>query len=156
MITLGRTALEFIPSEHPRRHSILINLADLLYKRFQKEDTAVDLDEIITLRQAASDLMPPDDTETLAVLLELDNCFYQRFGRKNALVDLEDIISLRRVVLEYTPPQNRCKPLLSLADSLYETYQALGSVNDIEEALSLNILHVTSKRRLEKGLRLRT
>ncbi|KAI6142591.1 hypothetical protein BKA82DRAFT_742944 [Pisolithus tinctorius] len=136
IITLGRTALEFIPSKHPRRHSILINLADLLYERFQKEDTAVDLDEIITLRQAASDLMPPDDTETLAVLLQLDNCLYQRFGRKNVLVDLEDIISLRRVVLEYTP-QNRCKPLLSLADALYEKYQALGSVNDIEEALSL-------------------
>ncbi|KAI6111674.1 hypothetical protein EDD16DRAFT_948267 [Pisolithus croceorrhizus] len=143
IITFGRTAMEFTPPEHPQYYSTLIDLADLLSERFIKEETKEDLDEVIMLRREASECISPDDPQRLALHLGLDKSLSQRFRSRGALVDLEEIISLRRVVLEFTPASDRCKPLLNLADSLYEKYQKLGSAGDIEEALRL--VHTASQ-----------
>ncbi|KAI6010118.1 hypothetical protein EDC04DRAFT_812137 [Pisolithus marmoratus] len=137
LITLARTALKFTPPEHPHHHSALINLADDLYERFEKEGSNVDLDEIIVLRRAAWKGMFPDNPERQTILLELDDCLYERFRRTGAMADLEEIISLRRVTLERTPPSNRCRQLLNLANSLVEKFEKLGLVTDVKEAIDL-------------------
>ncbi|KAI6042169.1 hypothetical protein EDC04DRAFT_1054291 [Pisolithus marmoratus] len=136
-ITLARTVLEFTPPEHPHHQSALINLGNLLWERFKKEDTKVDLDEVIRLRRTACECMLPDDPEKQTILLELDDCLYERFRREDAMADLEEIISLRRAALERTPPPNRCRQLLNLANSVHEKFRKQGLVNDIKEAISL-------------------
>ncbi|KAI6122094.1 hypothetical protein EV401DRAFT_1372754 [Pisolithus croceorrhizus] len=137
LITLARTALEFTPPEHAHRRSALIHLANVLYERFRKEDTNVDLDEVIKLRRVAWESMPPDDPERQTILLELDDCLYERFRRGGAITDLVEVISLRRAALERIPLSDRCRQLLKLADSLAERFERLGSVTDINEAIGL-------------------
>ncbi|KAI6143856.1 hypothetical protein EDD17DRAFT_198087 [Pisolithus thermaeus] len=137
MITYTLTKLEFTPPKSPRHHSALINLANLLSERFNEGGAEEDLNEAIKLRRDASECLSPDDPQRLIIHLELDKSLSLRFRSWGALADLEDIISLRRIVLESTPAPERWKPLLNLADSLYEKYQKLGSVDNIEEALRL-------------------
>ncbi|KAI6013834.1 hypothetical protein EDC04DRAFT_687464 [Pisolithus marmoratus] len=137
LITLARTALEFTPQGHPHYHSALINFANVLYERFKKEDTNLNLDEVIALRRTVWKRMFPDDPERQSILLELDNCLNERFRRGDAIADLEEIISLRRAALEHTSSSNRCRQLLNLANSLVEKYEKLGLVTDIKEAIDL-------------------
>ncbi|KAI6128088.1 hypothetical protein EDD16DRAFT_1892624 [Pisolithus croceorrhizus] len=145
IITFGRTAIEFTPPNHPRRYPALIILADILSERFNEEGTEEDLDEVITLRREVSEYMSPNDPQRLAIHLELDKSLSQRFRSRGALVDLKEIISLRRVVLESTPALDRCKPLLSLADSLYEKYRKL------DLRLSQELLARYLKAKIRKG-----
>lgn len=143
IITFGRTAMDFTPPEHPQRYSALINVADLLSERFNEKGLKEDLDEVITLRRDPSKDVSPDDPQGLAIRLELDKSLSQRFESRGALVVLEEIISLRRVVSKSTPAPDQYKPLLGLANSIYDKYRKLGSVDDLEEALRL--VHTTSQ-----------
>ncbi|KAI5990192.1 hypothetical protein EDD15DRAFT_1185981 [Pisolithus albus] len=137
VITLGRTAVEFAPSEHLLHHSTLIHLAGLILERFDKDGRKEDLDDLITLKRAASECMSPDEPQRQTLLLELDDHLSERFRRTDSMVDLEEIISLRRVALECIPPPNQCKALLNLANSLHEHFQRQGLENSIAEAVSL-------------------
>ncbi|KAI6025265.1 hypothetical protein PISMIDRAFT_330595 [Pisolithus microcarpus 441] len=137
MITLGQTAFEFAPPQHPQRLSVLISLAGLLSERFNQERREEDLDKLITLKRAASEYMSPDDPQRQTVLLELDDHLLERFKLTDSMVDLEEIISLRRAALERIPPPNRCRALLNLADALQEQFQKQGTEKSIAEALSL-------------------
>ncbi|KAI6104191.1 hypothetical protein EDD16DRAFT_1468351, partial [Pisolithus croceorrhizus] len=99
--------------------------------RFKKEDTDVDLDEVIALRRAARECIPPRRPgETI-------NSSYDRFRRRDAIADLGGIVSLRRATLERTPPSDQCRQLLNLANSLVRRFEKLGSVTDVREAVDL-------------------
>ncbi|KAI6025268.1 hypothetical protein PISMIDRAFT_16691 [Pisolithus microcarpus 441] len=137
MITLGKTALEFTPPEHPQRCSVLIGLAGLLSERFNKEGRKEDLDESITLKRAASEYMSRDEPQRQTILLELDDHLFERFKQTDSTVDLEEIISLRRVALERIPQPNRCRALLNLADALHGQFQKQCMENSMAEAVSL-------------------
>ncbi|KAI6097063.1 hypothetical protein F5141DRAFT_1150826 [Pisolithus sp. B1] len=117
--------MEFTPPGHPQRRSALIDLADILSERFDKEGTKDDVHEVITLRRDASQCMSTDDPQRLAIRLDLYKSLFQRFRSRGFFVDLEEIISLRRLVLESTSTLDQCKPLLSLAEALYAKYQKL-------------------------------
>ncbi|KAI6128093.1 hypothetical protein EDD16DRAFT_1702005 [Pisolithus croceorrhizus] len=118
VIAFVRTAMEFTPPGHPQRRSALIDLADILSERFDKEGTKVDVHEVITLRRDASQCMSTDDPQRLAIRLDLYKSLFQRFRSRGFFVDLEEIISLRRLK-PFTQNIKNC------------------SVDDIEEAIRL-------------------
>ncbi|KAI6100417.1 hypothetical protein EDD16DRAFT_1487836, partial [Pisolithus croceorrhizus] len=94
IIMLGRTALEFTPSEHPQHHSTLIHLAGLQSKRFNNNGRKEDLDKLVTLKPTASEYLSPDTLQRQITLLELDSHLSEHFKRTDSTVDME-IISIR-------------------------------------------------------------
>ncbi|KIK20663.1 hypothetical protein PISMIDRAFT_33328, partial [Pisolithus microcarpus 441] len=137
MITLGKTALELTPPQHPQRLSVFVDLGGLLSVRFKKEGRKEDLDELITLKRTEVEYMSPDKPQRQSLLLELDDHLSERFKQTDSAVDLEEIVSLRRAALECIPPPNRCRALLDLANAYHEQFRRQGTENSIAEAVSL-------------------
>ncbi|KAI6045946.1 hypothetical protein EDC04DRAFT_2633487 [Pisolithus marmoratus] len=122
---------EFIPQEHPNRHLILINLANLLHERFEREDTTEDLDEIITMRRAEEGCFGGSGRNLISLphrckpLLRLAESLYTKDQKLNSVHDIDEAHSLVHTASQL-PPQGDPGP--------FDLFRS--SVSDIEKTHS--------------------
>lgn len=138
-IALSRTLLEDAPLGHPDHYLALVDLAEVLYQRFMREEDAKGLDEIITLRRAASELTPPGHPDRLVTHTRLADCLGQRFWKKVNMEDLMEAIPLRRTALQLAPPghQEHLASLVHLATCLEQRFSNEGAMEDLTEVIAL-------------------
>ncbi|KDR74447.1 hypothetical protein GALMADRAFT_269334 [Galerina marginata CBS 339.88] len=131
---------------HPAEVSYLINLANVLGKRFNISRHEKDRDEIITLRrQVVSLTAPSSGVEHIEALRLLAQTLTIRFRLENHMVDLDEAIELRRSVLklalldadEDTDSITRVMHLSELAETIYPRFRISHSTEDMAELIGL-------------------
>ena len=117
----------------------MVNLADLLYTRFEKWGAISDLDEALSLERNALEFRPQGHPDRATSLGDIALYLYTRFEQLGTLSDLDEALALERNVLELWPQghPDRASSLGNLAGSLHSRFEQLGTLSDLEEALAL-------------------
>ena len=79
----------------------MVNLADILYTRFEKRGAISDLDEALSLERNALEFRPQGHPDRATSLGDIALYLYTRFEQLGMLSDLEEALSLER---------NGCRP----------------------------------------------
>ncbi|KAI9463831.1 hypothetical protein HD554DRAFT_2316040 [Boletus coccyginus] len=128
------------------RPALMVNLADLLYTRFEQWGAISDLDEALALQRGVLQLYPQGHPHRATSLHKLACLFYARFEQLGSLSDLDEALALEhnctfleRNTLELRPQghPDRAHSLNNLASSLHSRFQQFGLLFDLDEALSL-------------------
>ena len=137
-ITLHRIALRFWP-KWLGRAALMVDLAGLLYTRFEQGGTISDLEEALALERNILELRPQGHPDRATSLGNLATSLHSRFQQLGTLSDLEEALSLERNALELRPQghPDRSLTLGNIALYLYIRFQQLGTLPDLDEALSL-------------------
>ena len=137
-ITLHRIALRFWP-KRLGRHALIVNLADLLYIRFEQRGAISDLDEALALARNALELRPQGHPHRAISLGIIALYLHARFEQLGILSDLEEALALERNALElYSQGHpDRVDSLDNLASSFYARFTQLETLSDLDEAITL-------------------
>ncbi|KAI5997276.1 hypothetical protein F5J12DRAFT_929047 [Pisolithus orientalis] len=101
---VGRAVLELTPSGHQQRFAHLVNLANSLDQRFQREGITADLEEIIPLRRAALECSPPAPSDQCISLINLANCLREKVETVGGIKELNEAIAHASTALALSPP----------------------------------------------------
>ncbi|KAL4071850.1 hypothetical protein J3A83DRAFT_4371814 [Scleroderma citrinum] len=140
-ISLHRLALHLRLAGHPDRSDSLNRLMYCLSSRFEKQGTVADLDELVTLQQTI--LEPPtlgrsDLAASHRSVLPHTEKQQQRHDRDSDLDGCTPAGQAIRLLRE--PGDSTCTTsLLDLASALYSRFQEVGTITDLEEAITLGL-----------------
>jgi CHAT domain-containing protein/tetratricopeptide (TPR) repeat protein len=117
----------------------MVDLADLLYTRFEQQGAILDLEEALALERNILELCPQGHPHRATSLGNLATSLHSRFQKLGTLSDLEEALALERNALELRPQgnQDRSLSLGNIALYLYTRFEQLGTLSDLDEALAL-------------------
>ncbi|KAG9316458.1 hypothetical protein JVU11DRAFT_2492 [Chiua virens] len=127
------------PPGHPRRSSILNNLALYLSTRYEKLGGMDGLDESVSLGREALLLHPPGNPLRSSFLSNLGKYLLTRYKQLGMIDDLTEAVLLGREALLLCPSghPDRSLCLDSLGLYLSNRYNRLGGIDDLNEAVTL-------------------
>ncbi|KAG1743869.1 TPR-like protein [Suillus lakei] len=128
-----RAALENHPPGHYRHLTSVVNLANSLGDRFERQGILSDLDEAIELHRAALLLHPPGYADRSTILNNLANSLRDRFKQRGIPSDLGEAIELHRAALLLCP----LGLSIILQSVLQDRSKQQGALSDIDEATEL-------------------
>ena len=95
IVAIARAALKLCPTGHPDHIMSLTILAAFLWRRFQQQGAAADLDEALMLCQEALEVCP----SASMALHELAQCLSERFTKLATWTNLDDAIKYEQAML---------------------------------------------------------
>ncbi|WP_437323209.1 CpXC domain-containing protein [Sorangium sp. So ce381] len=135
-ITLGRQALEMLPSSYQDRPAYLANLGACLQLRYDMTARSEDLEEAIALeRQAVDAGYPASPARTALLRAGLGGGLLKRYERTGQMEDLEDAVGICRAALDLDPTSPWV--VNALGRALHARYHRMGKPEDLDELIAI-------------------